>query len=96
LNTRDEQRDQRDKGFSAAHHHMSSGHPLTSKTPAQLGSGTRHPRSSFQLFELRQVEAIQSPVGADVYSFSRLLKVTTFASVLTKIPLFNRLKRRYA
>jgi hypothetical protein len=48
------------------------------------------------LFELRQVEAVQSPVGADVYSFSRLLKVTTFASVLTKIPLFNRLKGRYA
>jgi hypothetical protein len=96
LNTRDEQRDQGHKGFSAAHHHMSSGRPLTSKTQAQLGSETRHPRSSFQLFELRQVEAVRSPVGADVYSFSRLLKVTMFASVLTKIPLFNRLKRRYA
>jgi hypothetical protein len=75
---------------------MSSGRLLTSKTPARLGSGTRHPRSSVQLFELRQVEAVRSPVAADVYSFSRLLKVTTFASVLTKILLFNRLKRRYA
>jgi hypothetical protein len=70
--------------------------PLDLENPAPFGSGTRHPRASFELFEPFEVEAVRSPVSADVYSFLRLLKVTTFVSVLTVIPLFNRPKRRYA
>jgi hypothetical protein len=96
LNAADEQEDQSGVKSSASHRLMSYCRPLTSKTPAPLGSGTRHPRSSFELFEPFEVEAVRSPVSADVYSFLRLLKVTTFVSVLTVIPLFNRLKRRYA
>jgi hypothetical protein len=33
--------------------------------------------------------------GTNVYSFSTLLKIEVFASILTLIPLFNRLKQRY-